>query len=208
MIGVVIAGAGYVLNMFFAPAISAVLIVITYILLTGGIHLDGLGDTFDGIFSNRPKERILEIMRDSRVGTYAVLVTFCILGLNVVLVYFMISAHMYFTLLLMPVAGRIGSVTGAALSEYARSGPGLGKSFIDYCGIKEMIIAVIISIITFFSFRGFNGIFICICMFLSATILVKLLGRKIGGATGDVLGAVCELNQTIFLMISYLLVFR
>ncbi|AEY65932.1 adenosylcobinamide-GDP ribazoletransferase [Clostridium sp. BNL1100] len=208
LIGGVVACAGYVLNMFFAPAISAVLVVITYILLTGGIHLDGLGDTFDGIFSNRPKEKILEIMRDSRVGTYAVLVTVCILGLNAVLIYFMISAHMYFTLVLMPVAGRIGSVVGAAVSEYARSEPGLGKSFIDYCGLKELIIALIISIITFFSFRGFTGVFLCIFMFLSAVLLVKFLGRKIGGATGDVLGAVCELNQTIFLIISYLLVFR
>ncbi len=207
LIGGVIACGSYVLNMFFAPAITAVLVVITYILLTGGIHLDGLGDTFDGIFSNRPKEKILEIMRDSRVGTYAVLVTVCILGLNAVLIYSIISAHMYFTLVLMPVAGRIGSVAGAAVSEYARSGPGLGKSFIDYCGLKELVIALIIGIITFSGFKGLTGAFLSIFMFLSAALLVKFLGRKIGGATGDVLGAVCELNQTIFLIISYLLVF-
>ncbi len=208
IIGGVVAGAGYVLNMFFAPAISAVLVVITYILLTGGIHLDGLGDTFDGIFSNRPKERILEIMRDSRVGTYAVLVTVCILGLNAVLVHSLISAHMYFTLVLMPVAGRIGSVAGAAVSKYARSGPGLGKSFIDYCGLKELLISAIISIIVFTAFRGVTGAFLCIFMYISAALLVKFLGRKIGGATGDVLGAVCELNQAIFLIVTYLLVFR
>lgn len=208
IIGGVVAGAGYVLNMFFAPAISAVLVVITYILLTGGIHLDGLGDTFDGIFSNRPKEKILEIMRDSRVGTYAVLVTVCILGLNAVLVHSIISAHMYFTLVLMPVAGRIGSVAGAAVSKYARSGPGLGKSFIDYCGLKELLISAIISIIVFTSFRGVTGAFLCIFMYISAALLVKFFGRKIGGATGDVLGAVCELNQTIFLIVTYLLVFR
>lgn len=207
LIGGLVACGGYLLGNFFSPAVSAVLVVITYILLTGGIHLDGLGDTFDGIFSNRPKERILEIMRDSRVGTYAVLVIVCILGLNAVLIYSLVSAHMYFTLALMPVAGRIGSVTGATVSKYARSGPGLGKSFIDYCGIKELIIAAVMSIIIFFAFRGFQGIFICLLMFLSAVLLVKFLGRKIGGATGDILGAVCELNQTIFLAISYLIFF-
>ncbi len=206
LIGGFVAVAGYMFNIVFSPAISAVLVVITYILLTGGIHLDGLGDTFDGIFSNRPKEKILEIMRDSRVGTYAVLVIVCILGLNAVLIYSIISVHMYFALVLMPVAGRIGSVTGAAVSRYARSGPGLGKSFIDYCGFKELIIAAILSIITFFAFKGFVGIFLCLFIFLSAVLLVKFLGRKIGGATGDVLGAVCELNQTIFLIMLYMLV--
>ncbi|ACL75026.1 adenosylcobinamide-GDP ribazoletransferase [Ruminiclostridium cellulolyticum] len=208
LIGGLVACGGYVLNMFFAPAITAVLVVILYILLTGGIHFDGLGDTVDGIFSNKPKEKMLEIMRDSRTGTYAVLVIVCVLGLNAVLMYSIISAHMYFTLVLMPVAGRIGSVTGAAVSRYARSGPGLGKSFIDYCGLKEMLSAAVISLIVFFVFKVFEGIFLCLFMFISATLLVKILGRKIGGATGDVLGAVCELNQTIFLLISYLLVFK
>jgi cobalamin 5''-phosphate synthase/cobalamin synthase len=208
LIGGLIACEGYVLGNFFSPIITTVLVIITYIVLSGGIHLDGLGDTFDGVFSNRPRERMLEIMRDSRVGTYAVLVIVCILGLNAALISSMISHHALFIILLVPVAGRIGSVTGAAVSDYARSGPGLGKSFIDYCGYTEMIIAGIISLIIFYAFEGFAGILLCLSSFVTAVLLVKFLSRKIGGATGDVLGAVCELNQTIFLLISYLLIFR
>ncbi|HEX2926126.1 MAG TPA: adenosylcobinamide-GDP ribazoletransferase [Ruminiclostridium sp.] len=206
LIGGLTACSGYLLGLLFSPSVTAVLIVITYIVLTGGIHLDGLGDTFDGVFSNRPKEKMLEIMRDSRVGTYAVLAIVCLLGLNTALIAAIIPVHMFLSLLLMPVAGRIGSVTGAAVSRYARSGPGLGKSFIDYCGFRELVTAGVLSLIIFYSFEGLKGIVLCLSLFVSAALLVKFLSRKIGGATGDVLGAVCELNQTIFLVISYLLI--
>lgn len=64
LIGGIIAGSFLLLGTIFPPTITAVFIIILYIVLTGGIHLDGLGDTSDGIFSNRPKERMLEIMRE------------------------------------------------------------------------------------------------------------------------------------------------
>jgi adenosylcobinamide-GDP ribazoletransferase len=208
VIGGLVACAGYLAGLIFSPPIAAVLVIITYIIVTGGIHLDGLGDTFDGIFSNRPRDRILEIMRDSRVGTYAVLAVICILGLNTTLLFSALEGHKFYILVLMPVAGRIGSVAGAAVTRYARSGPGLGKSFMDYCGYREMAWAAGISMVVFFAFEGIMGLLLCLTMFLSAIILVKFFSRKIGGATGDILGAVCELNQTVFLIISYLVLYR
>jgi adenosylcobinamide-GDP ribazoletransferase len=68
-----VAGLNYLLPLLFPPLVTAVLTVSVYILLTGGLHMDGLGDTADGVFSNRPAERALEIMKDSRVGTNAVI---------------------------------------------------------------------------------------------------------------------------------------
>ncbi|MGL4732729.1 MAG: adenosylcobinamide-GDP ribazoletransferase, partial [Fusobacteriaceae bacterium] len=55
-----------------SPLLIAALVVMIYVVLTGGIHLDGLSDTFDGIFSYRSKQRMLEIMKDSRVGANGV----------------------------------------------------------------------------------------------------------------------------------------
>ena len=206
-IGLILAAASYGLSFIFPASVSAVLIIVIYIIITGGLHLDGLGDTFDGIFSNRPKDRILEIMRDSRVGTNAVLAVFCVL-----LVDYSVLSQLYsdkyfpFFVAFMPVAGRIGSILGASVSVYARAGEGLGKSFIDYCGKKEFLKGLLIYVLIS------AGLFVCGFVFnvkmiillaippISALLMVTALSRRIGGATGDILGAVCELNQTLFLL--------
>ena len=205
IIGGILGGSYLLLNMIFPIYITSILILIVYIILTGGLHLDGLGDTFDGLFSNRPVDRILEIMRDSRVGTNAVLAIACVLILNVCLLIGIGSDFMFKILILLPVAGRIGSLIGAGISKYARSGEGLGKSFIDYCNIKEIFIGLIFYFIIFFVIDNVRGLVLAIFPVISAIILVKYFSRKIGGATGDILGAVCELNQTIFLITSYII---
>lgn len=206
LIGGILAASFIVLNLVFPIHVISILILIEYILLTGGLHLDGLGDTFDGLFSNRSKERMLEIMRDSRVGTNAVLAIVCVLILNVSLLFGMGSDFIVKALILLPVAGRIGSLIGAGVSKYARSGEGLGKSFIDYCGIKEILIGLIFYFAIFFVVDNIRGLIISIFPVITAVLLVKYFSRKIGGATGDLLGAVCELNQTIFLMVMYIII--
>lgn len=204
-IGGILAGSYMLLNMLFPFYITCILILIEYILLTGGLHLDGLGDTFDGLFSNRPVDRMLEIMRDSRVGTNAVLAIVCILFLNFTLFIGIGTGAMVKILLLLPVAGRIGSLIGAGVSKYARRGEGLGKSFIDYCGIKEILTGLVFYFAVFFLTDHLQGLILSIFPILSAFIFTKYFSRKIGGATGDILGAVCELNQTFFLISTYII---
>ncbi len=203
VIGIILAFSFVVLNMLLPQQLCVALILIEYIVLTGGLHLDGLGDTFDGLFSNRPKERILEIMRDSRVGTNAVLAIISVFLLNFAFLSEFYSNYIIKMLILFPVAGRLGSIVGASLSKYARSGEGLGKSFIDYCGKKELAIGTAIYLIIFLV-ADLNN-FLWIFPIISAVVLIKLFSKKIDGATGDVLGAVCELNQTIFIIVSYII---
>lgn len=194
-----------VLSLFLPINLTCALLIIAYIVLTGGLHLDGLGDTFDGLFSNRPKEKILEIMKDSRVGTNAVLALISVILLNyAMLTEIKTDSVMLKVLLLFPVAGRIGSLMGAGISVYARKNDGLGKSFIDHCGKKEMFIGGLLSILIFFIVHGVNGLIIGAIMLLTASIITKIFSVKIGGATGDILGAVCELNQTVFLILFYI----
>lgn len=205
VIGGVVAGAGYLFGMILPAIVMAVLAVITYILLTGGLHLDGLGDTFDGLFSNRSRERMLEIMRDSRVGTNALLAVFAVLMLNTALISSFDKVVLFKILLLMPVAGRIGSIVSAGVSTYARSGEGLGKTFIDYCGAKEIIIGLVPYLIIFYAAMGLPGLILSLLPPVTAFLFIKLFNSKIGGATGDLLGAVCELNQTVFLLAAWLM---
>lgn len=205
ILGGCLAGSYYVLRLVFPIHVTAIFIIVLYILLTGGLHLDGLGDTFDGLFSNRPRERILEIMRDSRVGTNAVLTIICVLLVNIGILAALDQDYIIKVLILMPAAGRIGSLVGSGISNYARSGGGLGKSFIDYCGVKEVVPGLAISLVLFYTAAGQPGVVSAVLSAASAFVLTRLFSRKIGGATGDILGAVCELNQTFFLIASYLL---
>ncbi len=204
VIGGVMAGVYMVTSLFMPFQTGMVLVMLTYIVLTGGLHLDGLGDTFDGIFSNRPKEKILEIMRDSRVGTNAVLAVIGILLLNITLLWGIDKESIAVVILLFPVAGRVGSVIGAGISVYARQGEGLGKSFIDHCGGREVAVGILTFFAIFYFLRGYQGILEGIFPVVFAFLSTKFFSRKIDGATGDVLGAVCEMNQTFYLIGMYI----
>ena len=190
-----------------SPAVLSAVTVVSYILLSGGLHLDGLGDTVDGLFSNRSKERILEIMRDSRVGTNAVLALICVVMLDYSFFTYSFSELPFNQsvrlVLIFPVCGRIGSLISAGLSTYARSGPGLGKSFIDCCGVQEIIIGMVLFTGCLFLVWGLRGVVFAVFPVLSSIGLTKWLSGKLGGGmTGDMLGAVCELNQTISLVVA------
>ncbi len=200
VIGAILTIAAYGLLYLFPRVLVTALVLVLYIIITGGLHLDGLGDTFDGIFSNRPRERVLEIMRDSRVGTNAVLAVASVLLLDFAALSQINSGYYLRIILLMPMAGRVGSLVGAAVSGYARTGEGLGKSFIDFCGKKELLWGLILyTVISLFTF-DFKLWIIMLIPPIFALLAVKYFGSKIGGATGDILGAVCELNQCVFLV--------
>lgn len=202
ILGTLLFALGSALKLIFPIRAVTIFLIVGYIILTGGLHLDGLGDTFDGLFSNRPKEKILEIMRDSRVGTNAVLALVSIVIINYAML--LELNIMPKAVLLYPVAGRIGSLTGAAVSVYARKNEGLGKSFIDHCGMKEMFFGAVISFVIFGAVLELKGLILALILMITAWIITKLFTVRLGGATGDILGAVCELNQTVFLILMYM----
>lgn len=203
VIGAILGAIAFGLGYIFSRSMVAAIVLVIYILVTGGLHLDGLGDTFDGLFSNRPKERILEIMRDSRVGTNAVLAIVSVLLLNFVALSEINSAYFLRVIILMPMAGRIGSLVSSSVSTYARKGEGLGKSFIDYCGRKELIWGLLIYIVISLLTLDYKMWIVLTIPPISAFFLIKGFSKKIDGATGDILGAVCELNQCVFLIFSF-----
>jgi adenosylcobinamide-GDP ribazoletransferase len=190
------AGALSLFLLSFLPGI--VVVVVAMILLavvSGCLHLDGLADTADGFFSSRPKERILEIMRDSRTGAMGVIVIVLVLLLKFAALSSLPAAVFFRTVCLMPIAGRCAIVFSMAVLPYARKEGGLGGLF--YSGSCRM--SAIWSLVCLFALAPFIGF--RVALFVSfITIAVVLLfsvwcRRKIGGATGDTLGAVCEITE-------------
>jgi len=200
IIGAILMGVYLLFAPFLQVGARVALVIAFYIVITGGLHLDGLGDTFDGVFSNRPRERILEIMRDSRIGTFALLAIITVLFLDFWFLKNLIDKGFVTAILLFPMAGRIGSIISSSISSYARKGEGLGKSFIEYCGAKEFVIGSVLYITTSLWVGGTIGSLLSVISIITAIATTLYFTNKLGGATGDVLGAVCELNQLFFLI--------
>jgi len=204
VIGLILAAFNYLFALIFAPLICAVLLNVVYIITTGGLHLDGFADTIDGIFSYRTRERMLEIMKDSRLGSNAVIALICILLLNTAL-YYETTNIKTSMLILMPVIGRMGIIIGAGISQYARSNGGMGKAFTEYCGSKQIIISLIMCGTIFLAFGNYLSIAAGAISCVFSICAAKYISKKLGGITGDVLGALCEATQTFFMMVMYIL---
>jgi len=123
LIGGLLALVGLVANRLWGDGVRAVAIVAIWGVLTAGLHLDGLSDTFDGVMSWRSPERKLEIMRDSRIGVMGALALLAVLGLKTAL----LSAAGAWTiaLLVAPTLGRWAICYGLCRYPSARA-DGLG----------------------------------------------------------------------------------
>jgi len=201
IIGGILWGAYLVLSRYIDnPYAIASLIVLLEIILTGGLHLDGLADTFDGIFSYRSKHRMLEIMKDSRLGSN---------GALALIIYFILKISLivevgFAIILIMPVIARLNSVVNAAIGPYARA-TGMGKSIVEHTnGIGVLISTVLTSLYVYFigwhfgEFElGLRLLAIIPLVMLPGAYFAKLMDRKIGGVTGDTLGAVLEMTEIL-----------
>ncbi len=168
------------------------------IVLTGGLHFDGLADTFDGIFSNRPGKEILEIMKDSRLGTNAALGLIMVILLKIALMISLNREHVVFYILIMPAVSRMNILWSAGTSSYARK-RGLGKSIIESAGYREIAAATFLTLVPGALLLGLSILPAIIFPALFAVLFARYVSKKIGGITGDILGAVIELSELIFL---------
>ncbi|WP_027085773.1 adenosylcobinamide-GDP ribazoletransferase [Cohnella panacarvi] len=204
-IGLIVALAGLLLAPAMPPVVVAILLVAVWTLLSGGLHLDGLMDTADGLLSHRSPERMLEIMKDSRVGAMGVMACVFAVGLKVATVAALIEdwRNDWLSLaILVPVWSRAFLGTAIACWPYARQGPGLGALF-RAVGKRHAIAsgfgAAIVTVTALAFESGWNAIDIGWFLIAAAlitygvgTLLSVVIHRKLGGLTGDVYGALNE----------------
>ncbi|WP_286033656.1 adenosylcobinamide-GDP ribazoletransferase [Fusobacterium necrogenes] len=198
-------------GIIYTPMLMIVLLVIIEVILTGGLHLDGLADTFDGIFSYRSKQKMLDIMKDSSLGTNGGLVLILYFILKIVLIYELemtIGLPSGIVFLLTPVIARLNSVINCASAPYARA-TGLGKTFVDNTNGFGVIVATVLVllytiVIGYLFLLPVVMLIIIPIVMLFGFIFAKLMTRKIGGVTGDTLGAVVELSEILVILLIYI----
>lgn len=201
LIGSILAGISAGASILFASPLSNALTLLSLIVITGGIHLDGLADTVDGLCSGGNKERVLKVMRDSRVGTMGVLAIIFSLLLKFFSLQEMKEWVRLRALILMPTIGRWALVLSSYNSPYARGGVlGIGKAFTNNVKGKEVTVATITALTATLLLEGVVGVF----LFSALTILIlsihRLIKSKINGMTGDTLGAMCESAEVLTLL--------
>ena len=170
------------------------------LVLTGGFHLDGLADTADGFMSSRPRERILEIMKDSRTGPMGVAAVASVLLLKVSLLASVTGPFRPVLIVLMPVAGRSAMVMVMAFLPYARPEGGLGSVFMRSRSPLQALWAFFFLLATGWLAAGLLGVAAGLAAALGTALAALYTYRKIGGITGDTLGATCEIVELIPLL--------
>ena len=186
---------------FFIPSISLIFAFIAGIIFTGALHLDGFADCCDGFYAGKNKEEILKIMKDSRIGTMAVVGLFCLLLLKFSLYFSLLfKDQLKDAFLIVPVISRWLMTVSASLYPYARE-EGTAALFLKYIGKKELFFSSLLLSVIIAPVLGFNGITVAAFSFSAVWFFLQLVKRKIGGLTGDILGAVNELAEITALFV-------
>jgi len=199
VIGGVVAAVGYGLGHVLSAHPASALVVVILVAASGGLHADGLADTADGFFSSRSKERVLEIMRDSRTGAMGVIAIVSVMTIKISLVAAMGGPLRWRTILLMPIAGRCALLLVMALFPYARTDGGLATIF-RTGGRRSVLLAAwaLLAVLAAGWLAGsFRGVTSAATSVGVALLLALYSRRKIGGYTGDTLGATCEVVELV-----------
>ncbi len=187
------------------PGVLAALVLAAWVLLTGGLHLDGLADTADAWIGGRgDRDRTLAIMKDPRSGPIAIVAIVLVLLAKFAALQALLAGDARVLLLLVPVLGRAVILLLLITTPYIRP-DGLGAPYANHlprlsCSLLVLLIAV--ATVAFLEWQG--GV-------LLAALGVGFIGwrhglmARLGGMTGDTLGAACELAETIALLTPVLL---
>lgn len=199
VIGSLLAAVNYGLFYIETPLFLRVtLLLLAEIIITGGLMYDGFMDTADGVFSARSRERMLEIMKDSHVGSNAVLAIIILLLLKIAAYLELSSETLTWVLLTMSVATRTFMVVFIVNFPYARK-EGIGHMFTKYAKpfYTYIAFAVCAGIIAACGLQYLAVAGIC---FTVTLIIAQYLKTQLGGLTGDTYGALTECGNVIYLL--------
>ncbi|QXG29207.1 adenosylcobinamide-GDP ribazoletransferase [Pseudomonas viridiflava] len=180
--------------------LHAALLLCAWVLLSGGLHLDGLADSADawlGGFGDR--ERTLTIMKDPRSGPIAVVTLVLVLLLKFTAILALIESHHSIALLLAPLIGR-GAMLGLFLSTpYVRAG-GLGQALADHLPRGAARRVLLVGGVACVLFAGWSGLAAVVASIACFLWLRQVMIRRLGGTTGDTAGALLELLEVVVLL--------
>ncbi len=179
------------------PGVRTVILLAFWLMAHGAIHFDGFLDSCDGLFGGHSPDQRLRIMRDHRVGAFAVAGG----GLLLLLKYsaLTVSSHRILALLLAPMLGRWTMALAIVFFPYARD-QGLGRAMKDHARWPQVLLATGITSLVAWSLAGWTGAIALVVALLTMFFTAFFIQTRIPGLTGDSYGAINELVEAMVLV--------
>jgi len=201
LLGGVLAGIDAVLTHLLPRAVGDALLLAVLALASGSLHLDGFADLCDGVGGGRDHETALRIMKDSCIGAFGTVGLVLLLLLKYQALTSLPVGIKPAALLLMPVAGRWAPVLLAVAVPYLRGPEGTGAAFANHAGRRELLLASLtLLVVSGWLFR-LEGLLLAGGVVLAAIGFGLWIWRRLGGVTGDVMGAGVELLEVVTLLL-------
>ena len=201
LIGLILMGVRYLLAPLLPPSLADILVIAVLVVVTGALHLDGFADTIDGLAGGNDRERTLAIMKDSRIGSFAVVGLVLIVGLKAAALMEIPEMLKSEALIAAPVLGRWSTVQLAAWFDYARSGYGTGQAFVRCTGRRESAISTLITAVILLIIFGIGGLMPLLVIAIFTALFGLFFKMRLGGVTGDIMGAACEMSEAVVLLV-------
>jgi adenosylcobinamide-GDP ribazoletransferase len=193
MLGLILVLVNFLLEPFASAGLLSVILVTLLTLATGGLHLDGVGDTFDGLGAGGDRDRVLSIMDDSHTGVYGLIAIVLVLFLKIHALESM-DVDRWRALLAAPILGRWAMVLLGFQSKAAKAG--LGSNLIDHLTTKHFLLATFLTLLLVAAILRGSGIVMIAWVAVFTITSKNYFHRRLGGVTGDIFGAVGELSET------------
>jgi adenosylcobinamide-GDP ribazoletransferase len=207
VIGIVLVYADKVLLRLFPDTISNIFLILLSVLITRALHIDGLADSIDGIMGGKDWESRLAIMRDSRIGTAGVVSIFFVLLIKYICLNNLFDEYKAAALLTAPAFSRWAQMLMMFEANYGREN-GMGKAFVGHVRLGGLITASVITVgLSGFVIYQYNtrtavlAVGIPLAVGLATFFWRLFVVRKVGGITGDSVGAISEMNEALTLLL-------
>ncbi len=205
IIGLILAGLNWLFGLILPPAIANALLIVSLVVLSGALHLDGFVDTFDGIAGHKPVEDRWQVMHDSRVGGFGIVGVVLLLLVKYVSLNSIPAPLLMTALVLMPVVSRWAMVYAIFTYSYAKPS-GLGKAFKHGTTWPWLTMATLIALAIVVILAQLVGLAIMFLTWIITVAMAAYFKRKFSGLTGDTYGAINEVSEVGVLILINLLI--
>jgi len=204
IIGLILALLNWLLSLVLPPALVNILLVVSLVIVSGGLHLDGFVDTCDGMVGHKTAAQRWRVMKDSRAGAFGIIGVCCLLLVKYVSLNSVPANWLTPTLVLMPTVSRWAMVYAVFAYPYAKPS-GLGKVFKQKADFSRFLVATVIALPIAVIPAQLSGLIIMFGVWIIVMAVAFYLKGRFGGLTGDTYGAINELAEVLVLILVCLL---
>lgn len=201
LLGSLLLAGDWMLARLLPPLVGNALLLSLLVLATGALHLDGWADLCDGVGGGRDRAAMLHIMKDSRIGVFGAAGLVLLLLVKYTALVSLPVALRPAGLLLAPVAGRWAAVLLTVTLPYLRGPEGTAAAFAGHAGRRELLFASLILLAVAAALLRGPGVLLAGLLGLAALAFAGWARQRLGGVTGDVLGAAVELLELLTLLL-------